>query len=262
MSKTTDKLIDSPDNVSTRENINTKYGNNNLRKWIPKQLELKQGEKVLDIGCGNGSHIRDVADIIKDENCCFAIDYDKEMITKSTEQGKNVSPRIEFFTMSMDDIGETDIFSESFFDLIYSVYAFYYTKNEFDLLGNLKRKLKPNGRISIIGPYSDNNKNWWDFLEQFIKIDDEYTKYTNTEFMKGIENYAKNNFQEVKITEFINQITIPSMDIFLQYWKSNIYHDSKYDSEFEYYAKKHFDKSNSFQYFKKAQMITMKIPKI
>jgi hypothetical protein len=93
-----------------------------------------------------------------------------------------------------------------------------------------------------------------------MKIPDSLRNYANTEFMKGIENYAKINFKEVQFNEFINQMTIPSIDILRQYWKSNIYYNSNYDSGFEDYAKKHFDKYDNFQYSKKAQMITMKIP--
>ena len=67
---------------------------------------------------------------------------------------------------------------------------------------------------------------------------------------------------DVKFDEFVNEITFPSIDVFRQYWKSNIYYDSKYDSDFELYAKKHFETHNNFQYSKKAEIITMKSPMI
>jgi len=257
--KTCDEFTDTTNNVSVRVDINTKFGNNNLREWIPRQLELKQGEKVLDIGCGDGTYLRDVAKIVNEENCCFGIDYDKEMINKSIELSKDNFPPIKFNIMNMDDIGKADVFDDNFFDLVYSVYAFYYSKNEFTTLENIKRKLKPDGRISIIGPHSDNNKNWWDFLEQFMKVPDSVI-HANKEFMNGIENYAKKNFKKVTPSEFVNDITLPTIDVLIQYWKSNIYYEPKYDSEFEKHAKIHFNKFGNFQYSKIAQLITMKTP--
>jgi len=257
--KTCDEFTDSTNNVTVRFDINAKFGNNNLREWIPTQLELKQGEKVLDIGCGSGTYLRDIAKIVNEENSCFGIDYDKEMINKSIELSKDIFPPIKFIIMNMDDIGKADHFGDNFFDLVYSVYAFYYSKNEFTTLENIKRILKPDGRISIIGPHSENNKNWWNFLEQFMKVPDSL-KHANTEFMKDIENYARKNFKKVTTSKFVNDINLPTIDVLMQYWKSNIYYEPKYDSEFEKHAKIHFDKFGNFQYSKKAQLITMKTP--
>ena len=71
---------------------------------------------------------------------------------------------------------------------------------------------------------------------------------------------SEDNFKELTVTEFVNKISIPSIDIFRQYWKSNIYYDSTYDSKFEHYAKQHFNKFPSFEYSKKAALITMQTP--
>ena len=86
MSKTSDEFIDSTNNVATRVYINTKYGDNNLREWVPKQLELKQGEKVLDVGCGLGSFLgalnNDIEKYAIDESQ-FVVDYIKNKFKNS-----------------------------------------------------------------------------------------------------------------------------------------------------------------------------------
>lgn len=251
------EFVDSIGNLSNRLNINTKYGDNDLGSWLTKNLDVKKGERVLDVGCGDGTHLRSVAKIVNIDDFCIGMDYDAEMIKKAKDLTKNFKPSIKFVQLSMDDIGKPEANIENdHFDLIYSVYAFYYAKNEFETLNTLKSKLNQNGRISIVGPYRDNNKSWFDFLNQFMELPDAII-HSSSSFMDGIEKYAHENFKQVKSLEFVNNITLPTYDELKKYWISNIYYDPKLDAEFEKFAKEHFKKHKIFSYYKKAQMIVM-----
>ena len=158
----------------------------------------------------------------------------------------------------MDTISDASSpFKDNSFDLIYSAYAFYYSKDALKTLDVLKKKIRPNGRIAIVGPHGDNNKEWFIFLTQFMKLQNAVIDASST-FMEKIEKYARKNFINVEITEFVNNITFPSYDIFVTYWKSNIYYDPQYDMKFEKYAKEHFAKQKVFRYAKKAKMVVMK----
>lgn len=252
------EFADKLENIKTRISNNTKYGDNNLQSWLLKNLQVRENEHVLDIGCGNGTHLCEVAAIVKKDNYCIGIDYDASTIEKAKAESKEFSPKVTFLDMDMDTIGEPDSgFQDSFFDLIYSVYAFYYSKDALRLLDVLKRRLKPGGRIAIVGPHGDNNKDWFVFLTQFLQLPDSVIDASST-FMERIERYAHNNFVHVETNEFVNNITFPSYDVLKTYWESNIYFDPKYNAEFQKYGRKHFTKHKTFRFSKKAKMVMMK----
>lgn len=251
------EFVDTLENLNARVNINTQYGDNDLSAWLIKNLDLKEGERVLDVGCGDGTHLKMVASIVKRDNYCTGIDYDLDMVNRAKSQSKDFNPRVLFLQMDMDSIGKPgSSFEDNSLDLIYSVYAFYYSKNEFDTLNALKRKSKLGGRVAVVGPHSDNNKEWFSFLSQFMKIP-EPVIVSSTVFMEGIKRYADENFRKVKTAEFINNITLPSYDALRKFWMSNVYYDPEHDPKFEKYGRKHFEEHKTFQFPKKAQMVMM-----
>lgn len=251
------EFIDNLSNLSTRLNTNTCYGSANLTDWLVKNLELRQGMRVLDIGCGDGTQLKRVASVVGEDNLCIGVDYDAKMIRKAKELTFDFKPHINFVQMDMDKIRDSNsLIKDSSLDLAYSVYAFYYSKDEFKLLNGLKQKLGKEGKTAIIGPFGDNNKDWFIFLDQYMKMPEPVIASTTT-FMEGIYRYAEKNFDKVKSKEFVNKITLPSIGALREYWMANIYYDPKYDLGFEKYAKEHFKKNKTFEFFKKAQMIIM-----
>jgi|TARA_Y100000296_G_scaffold84625_1_gene118351 SAM-dependent methyltransferase len=258
VSKEQKECKDFKDNIgglTNRLNINNRYGNNDLKPWLIEHLNIKSDDDILDIGCGDGRHLSDICKLTNGD--CWGIDYDGKMIEKSNSSLTDKEDNIQYHQFSMDDINTSlSPLGDNRFDLIYSLYAFYYSKDSIALLDLLKNRLEENGRISITGPYGENNKNWFDFLNQFIELDESIIN-SSYSFMGDVLEYANNNFSSVTTNDFVNTITLPTYADLKKYWESNIYYDSKYDDKFEELAKHHFTLFHEFSYNKVAKMITM-----
>lgn len=253
---------DNIDGLTNRLAINNGYGNNDLQSWLIERLDIKEQDDVLDIGCGDGRHLKEISSLTNGN--CVGIDYDEKMIEKSKA---NVADNLSYHHFNMDEINtpsspigyELNQWPLTYrFDKIYSLYAFYYSKDSIALLDLLKERLNPGGSISIIGPHGENNKGWFKFLDQFIQLDESIVN-SSYSFMDDVKKYAYKNFQHVTADNFINTITLPTYSDLKQYWESNIYYDSKYDAKFEELAKQHYDSEGKFSYNKVAKMITMSI---
>lgn len=238
--------------LNTRILTNNKFGNKDLDQWIIERLDIKQGENILDVCCGTGNHLMKFAAIAKAK--CIGIDISDTSIKQARE--KNKDENVEFVIGDIDNMDDGKIVDD-YFDIITAIYALYYSKNPTKLLETLKNKIKAGGKIVAVGPYSDNNKGWFDFLNQFMKLPENIMKTTTTFMEDEVLPFGKKNFKSVQTHEFVNDIAIPTIDDLRNYWKSNIYHKEEYDANFEKYAKKHFEKHKSFDFFKKALMIIM-----
>tara|TARA_R110001592_G_scaffold10504_6_gene54355 strand:- start:2993 stop:3772 length:780 start_codon:yes stop_codon:yes gene_type:complete len=245
---------DDVNNLKTRLNMNSVYGSNNLQEWLIDQLDIKSNDSILDIGCGEGKYLNAISKLTS--NKCIGIDYDKEMIDKSIETYAS-NQGVAFFNHSMDELDSDNCpINGQKFDIIYSAYAFYYSKDSFKLLDVLKNYLTPTGRIVIVGPYADNNKDWFTFLNQFVQLPDSIME-SSYKFMADVYSYAEKEFSEAYHREFINTITMPTYDDLKMYWEANIYYDEKYDSQFNICALDWFSNNNTFSYDKVARLVSM-----
>ena len=114
-------------------NHNTVYYN-----WIKKQL--KQSNRILDIGCGNGFLIRYLDDGTK---FLMGIDSDKFCIEKAKE--RNVSPSCSFVCCDYEDFND-----EEPFDAIVFVASIHHM-NMLNSIKKAKSMLSKNGILIIVG---------------------------------------------------------------------------------------------------------------
>jgi ubiquinone/menaquinone biosynthesis C-methylase UbiE len=114
---------------------------------------LKEGLRVLDVGCGTGAISKGIADRVGKTGYVIGIDNTKSFIDRGKQSYKDVS-NLELIHADLFDFN-----SEEKFDLIVSARVLQWLSNPKDALRKLKSMLRPNGQISILD-YNHEELEW------------------------------------------------------------------------------------------------------
>lgn len=119
-------------------------------------MDLRPGERVLDLGCGSGWATRLLARLVADGPEGFGqvvgLDVSDEMIRQARAESRDFE-NILYVWGSADKIP----WEENFFDKVLSVESFYYYPDQDRALAELFRVMAPRGRLFIlINLYKDN----------------------------------------------------------------------------------------------------------
>lgn len=121
-----------------------------------RRMDLRPGERILDLGCGSGWATRMLAQEVGQGPQGFGqvvgVDISDEMIRQARAASKEFG-NIMFVTGSANQIP----WEENFFDKVLSVESFYYYPDQERALAELFRVMAPRGRLFIlINLYKDN----------------------------------------------------------------------------------------------------------
>ncbi len=106
-------------------------------------LDIRAGEKVLDLGCGSGGQSILLAEKVGTAGSVTGIDLTTEMIDKA--KAKNPPENVVFLTADMHSLP----FSDRSYDLILSNCVINHTLRKADVFSEIFRVLKPGGRFLI-----------------------------------------------------------------------------------------------------------------
>ena len=115
------------------------------RKQTLKKLSLKSGEHVLDIGCGVGFLSYEMAVKTGDSGKVIGIDKSPEMIRHAINRCKGLGN-----TEFMEGEAGSLPFPENNFDAVCCTQVLLYVKDVLQVLAEIRRVLKPAGRIVIV----------------------------------------------------------------------------------------------------------------
>ena len=130
-------------NINIRIDLHKKYAKNPIGwfPWLYSQLELKDGETVLETGCGNGELWRENRDLIPPEVVICLSDVSEGMIQDAREHLKGVPGRFSYEVFDCCRIPK----AEESFDKVSANHVLFYLKDLDGALEEVRRVLKPDG---------------------------------------------------------------------------------------------------------------------
>ncbi|WP_245153423.1 trans-aconitate 2-methyltransferase [Chlorobaculum sp. 24CR] len=135
------------------------------KEWGAKviaELDLRGNESVLDLGCGDGALTRMIADQLP-AGRVPGIDASRGMIEATTPKAK---PGLEFRVMDIDDLDFDDEF-----DVIFSNATLHWVKDHRRLLRNVRRALRPGGRVRFDFAGDGNCINFFATIREAMALD-------------------------------------------------------------------------------------------
>jgi ubiquinone/menaquinone biosynthesis C-methylase UbiE len=153
-------------------------------------MDLRPGERVLDLGCGAGRATRLLARRVEDQDGSgevIGLDVSDEMIRRAQAMPSDFK-NISYVCGSAQKIPGPD----NFFDKVLSVESFYYYPDQERVLRELFRVMAPGGRMFIlINLYKDNHYSlqWVDKLKVpvHVRSEAEYLSLINKFGFEKIE---------------------------------------------------------------------------
>lgn len=119
-------------------------------EFLISSASLNEKSRILEIGCGTGNYLSVLEMLTKAE--VWGIDSSEGMLVKSREKSKTSK-------LLHGDATELLELPNEYFDLVYMVDVIHHIKDINTMFDNIKRVLKPKGRILIYSDSYDHIRN-------------------------------------------------------------------------------------------------------
>ena len=217
----------SSSSLDVRLEANRRSQKIDFKEWSLKILSPEEGDKVLEIGCGTGAQTIPVSRKIGERGSLTFVDLSAQSVaTVSEKLGSSTTQR--GIVGSMDDIDDLLDLNIGKFDLIYSVYAMYYSKEPKRLLDSLLNRLSPDGRLCILGPESPHG--FVELARKYFEIPEEVDNSLNFR-TEVVESFMIKNFQSFEVFVIRNPQFFYSTEDALEFFRNTTYYSRKFEKQ-------------------------------
>ncbi len=136
--------------LSSRIAAHQKYSNFSLHEWLPAHFKIQKGDRILDVGCGNGNFIPLFWQLCGPDGFVFGMDKNPQLIEEAkTKCAAFPKDKVQLAVQDFDQ--PLPPFSKKF-NWVFAIFSIYYTEDSIKLLATLKDLLVPGGKFVVIGP--------------------------------------------------------------------------------------------------------------
>jgi ubiquinone/menaquinone biosynthesis C-methylase UbiE len=127
-----------------------------LTSWTLSQLEIRNDNHILDIGCGSGLAIKMLSDIVT-EGKIVGVDYSPVMLRQAEKRNRQgvKEGKIAIYHSNVSQLP----FADDSFDKVCTIESFYFWPDPCENLREVRRVLRPGGTAAIAMEISKEGRN-------------------------------------------------------------------------------------------------------
>lgn len=203
-------------NISARINLHSLYSQNRQGwfPWIFEQLELKEGMRILELGCGDGTLWNIDRDKIPNQIEIDVSDISDGMLRDAR---RTIGIKDNRFRFGVFDAGKIP-FDRDSFDLVIANHVLFYCEDIEKVCREVKRVLKPDGKF-ICSTYGKAHMK--EVSELVQKFDDRIVLAAENLYERfGKENGAdilKKDFTQIEWRQYEDSLLVPEPEPLISY---------------------------------------------
>lgn len=198
-------------NLNTRISIHSKYSVNKMGfgNWIISNYIIKDGFRVLELGCGTGDMWVEHLDILDNVQELVLTDFSEGMLNSAKDNHKDVKN----ISYKVVDIMEIP-FDDNSFDIVIANIMLYHVPNLEKALSEVKRVLKNEG-VFYCATYGEHGIN--EYISSLL-MNFEVEDITNENFtLQNGEEKLKSYFSFVDKLDYKDSLEVKNVDDIIDY---------------------------------------------
>lgn len=180
-------------------------------------MRLKGNERVLDVGCGSGSFLRQIARLFP-ETSLVGMDISSGMFTASREELQHEAANLIFIA---GDVQNLPYGNESF-DRVVAQHMLYHVPNIDQAVQEIARVLTHDG-LTIITANSTESRPMYRTLKSIAARAMNRPEYPDSRSRFNLENasaFLKKHFASVVVVPYVSTLVLKSIQPYLDYFDS------------------------------------------
>jgi ubiquinone/menaquinone biosynthesis C-methylase UbiE len=238
--------------LQARLAINAKASAVDFQQWVQDKVKVRQGDNVLDVGCGTGAQSLRFLDRVGAGGSVFAVDAMATSIEhlRKAAEGRNLTAEV----ADMMDLGA--MIGNRKFDVAACTYAIYYAKEPSAVLQTMYDALNPGGRLMVCVPSGPHG------LVELVRNYAPIPAVVDESLQIGrslLDPFVSERFDGYSVSHLRNEQTLPDIATVMQSLENAAYFDPSSRSEIEAEAGRRIAAEGAFRFYKRSFLIVGEI---